>query len=221
MPFSGYVLRWGGGCAALLLLSGCVASHKGGPQLVSPPDPFGYEKVSALCKLSPLTTDSSGRMSVEMTVGSDEGKCALSVSKGGGGSYISFGVDQAPEHGKTFLYNYDGRTYINYQPVTAYNGTDSFGVDLIPAHAQPRSHLTVQVKIEVVGKAGEAVKPAVPPVTEPAASTTKESSKKSVHSSRKVVRSKKAVAGKAGTAKSAVPASAAEPEKKAAAAKEK
>lgn len=150
MPLSGSALRWGGGCAALLLLSGCMA-HKVGPQIMVPPDPFGYEKLSALCKLSPLTTDPAGRMNVEMTVGSDEGKCALSVSKGGGGSYVSFGVDPAPEHGKTFLYNYDGRTYINYQPVTAYNGGDSFGVDLIPAHGQSRSHLTVKVNIQVVG----------------------------------------------------------------------
>ncbi|MDF7674147.1 hypothetical protein PT277_01940 [Acetobacteraceae bacterium ESL0709] len=196
MPLSGSALRWGGGCAALLLLSGC-ATHTVGPQIMSPPDPFGYEKVSALCKLSPLTTDPAGRMNVEMAVGSDEGKCALSVSKGGGGSYVSFGVDPAPEHGKAFLYNYDGRTYINYQPVTAYNGDDSFGVDLIPAHAQPRNHITVKVKIELVGAPSAAVKPVEPKVEPEKAPVTKSSGKTAVsRHGHKAVRSQSSVSKK-------------------------
>ncbi|QHI95148.1 hypothetical protein GT348_01565 [Aristophania vespae] len=101
VPLSVSVSRWGVGFAALLMLSGC-ANHPIARQIASPPDPFGYEKVSSLCKLSPLTTAKDGKMSVEMTVGSDEGKCALSVSKSGGGSYVSFGLIQLQSMEKLF-----------------------------------------------------------------------------------------------------------------------
>lgn len=142
----------GGVCGVFLLLSGC-APQKVVEQIVVAPDPFGYQKTSALCKVSPLVTAPDGSISVNMTTGSDDGHCAVSVSKGGGGSFLSFGVTPPPEHGKAFLYNYNNRTYVNYTPVTAYKGSDQFVVTLIPEKGQARRHLTVKVTVEAVSVA--------------------------------------------------------------------
>ncbi|GBQ06033.1 hypothetical protein [Saccharibacter floricola] len=150
MHLRGSILGAGTLGAALLSLSGC-AQQPVLPQVASAPNPFAYDKISSLCQVAPLQTAPNGALSVDMTVGSGEGACAVSVSKEGGGSYASFGVNAPPEHGKAFLYNYDGRTYIRYTPVTAYDGTDQFGVELISEHAQPRRELTVKVKVEAVG----------------------------------------------------------------------
>lgn len=144
------ILGTGTVCTVLLSLSGCAQHSAVGP-LVTAPNPFGYDKVSSLCQVAPLQTASNGALSVDMTVGSGEGACSLSVSKEGGGNYASFGVNTPPEHGKVFLYNYDGRTYIRYTPVSAYDGSDQFGVELIPTHGQSRRQLTVKVKVSAVG----------------------------------------------------------------------
>lgn len=151
----------GGACGVFLLLSGC-APQKVMQDIVVPPNPFGYQKVSSLCKVSPLVTAPDGSLSVEMTAGSDDGHCAVSVSKGGGGSYLSFGVTPSPEHGKAFLYNYNNRTYVNYTPVTAYKGSDQFGVTLIPEKGQPRRHLTVKVTVDAVSVAATPAVPSAP-----------------------------------------------------------
>lgn len=155
MRLRGSVFGTGAACAVLLSLTGCM--HNQAAQVAGTPNPFGYMKPSSLCKVGKLQTAPSGAMTVDMTVGSDDGLCALSVTKGGGGSYVSFGVTPPPEHGKAFLYNHDGRTYIDYTATTAYSGPDQFGVELIPAHAQPRRTLTVKVTVEAVGVNGAPV----------------------------------------------------------------
>lgn len=101
-----------------LILSACA--QKPVVQRVIPPNPFGYQKVSGVCKTSPVRTAADGTMTVDMTVRSDDGLCALSVQKPGNTNYVSFGVSPAPDHGKAFLYNYDDHTYVTYTPRTAY-----------------------------------------------------------------------------------------------------
>lgn len=135
--------------AGLFLLAGCSAPEVV-QQIVPPPNPFAYQKLSSLCEVSPLETAPDGKMSVAMRASSDDGHCAVSVSKGGGGSYVSFGVEPAPEHGKAFLYNYNGRTYVNYTPISTYKGEDKFGVLLIPDKGQQRRWLFVNVKVDPV-----------------------------------------------------------------------
>ncbi|MCX5613662.1 Ig-like domain-containing protein [Bombella saccharophila] len=155
---------------ALLALGGCAANQKKAPDNGGIlPNPFANEKRAAHCEVSPLQTDATGRMSVMMTVmAGDGGMCPFAVSKGGGGSYVSFGVVPPPEHGKAFLYSYDNRTYVEYTPAVDYKGEDSFSVELIPGSAQPRRMLTVKVSVEQPAATTAATPPveaAVKPVT--------------------------------------------------------
>lgn len=179
------ILGTGTVCAVLLSLSGC-AQQPVVPQLNQTPNPFGYDKVSSLCQVAPLQTAANGALNVDMTVGSGEGACTLSVSKEGGGSYASFGVNAPPEHGKAFLYNYDGRTYIRYTPISAYDGNDQFGVDLISEHAQPRRELTVKVKVSAVGITASATSPTA--VTPAKAATSSKPTATPSHVVKKTVR---------------------------------
>ncbi|MXV43831.1 hypothetical protein GS501_02030 [Saccharibacter sp. 17.LH.SD] len=174
------VLSVGVAGVALLSLAGCVQNQPAQQSASAVPNPFGYEKTSSLCEVAPLQTSADGHMSVEMTVGSGEGHCAVAIKKDGGGSYASFGVNPPPEHGKAFLYNYDGHTYISYTPVSAYEGQDQFGVELIPAHDRPRRQLTVKVTVKAVGVSA-------PKAAAPTAQTAT-TGKKAVSSGKKTVR---------------------------------
>ncbi len=120
-------------------------------QRVVPPNPFGYQKVSAVCTTTPVKTAPDGSMSVEMTVRSDDGLCALAVQKPGNTNYRSFGVAPAPQHGKAFMYNFDDHTYITYTPSTAYAGKDSFTAVLIPGGTEKRTRLTVNATVDATG----------------------------------------------------------------------
>ncbi|TPW36460.1 hypothetical protein [Oecophyllibacter saccharovorans] len=110
-------------------------------------------KVSSLCQVGKITVQPSGVMDVDMKVGSDDGLCAIPLTKDHGGSYASFGVSPPPEHGHAFLYSYYGHTYVDYTAATAYSGPDQFGVTLIPGQGQPRRQLNVKVTVVAVGAA--------------------------------------------------------------------
>lgn len=156
--------------SSVLALAGCA--QKPVVQRVVPPNPFGYEKTSAVCHSSPVTTAANGTMTVAMSVRSDDGLCALSVQQPGNVNYASFGVMPAPQHGKAFLYNYDNATYVTYTPSTAYAGSDSFTVLLIPGGGKPRTALTVNATVDATG-----VVIAKPPVHAVAAPSTSKSKK--------------------------------------------
>ena len=132
-------------------------------QRIVPPNPFGYQKVSAVCHVGPVQKAANGALSATMTVRSDDGLCALPVRTAANTNYASFGVSPAPKHGKAFLYNYDDATYVNYTPSTAYAGTDSFTAILIPGNGQPRVSLTVNATVDATGVV--VAKPAVVPPT--------------------------------------------------------
>lgn len=158
MQQSGFLVRAGVVGATLLALGGCVGQQSRGSNAVDiPPNPFANEKRAAQCEVSPVQTDAEGRMSVTMTVSTgDGGTCPFSISKGGGGSYVSFGVVPSPEYGRAFLYNYNNRTCVQYTPDVDHKGDDAFGVELIPAHAQPRRQLLVRVHVEQPGSVAAA-----------------------------------------------------------------
>jgi len=164
----GSVITLGSAFAFSLLLSGCA--QQAIVQRSVTPNPFGYQKVSAVCHVSPVTTAADGTMNVDMTVRSDDGLCAISVQKSFGSSYSSFGVNPAPSHGKAFLYNYDGHTYVNYTPATAYAGADTFTAELIPGGGKKREHLVVHITVDATGVV--VAKPAVTAPTPKAATTT-------------------------------------------------
>ncbi|GBQ21801.1 hypothetical protein AA103193_1852 [Tanticharoenia sakaeratensis NBRC 103193] len=137
------------GVFAASLLAGCM--QKPIIRHVAPPNPFGNTKVSAVCHTSPVTTGAQGIMQVAMTVRSDNGTCALAVQQPGGGNYTTFGVDPAPDHGKAFLYNYDGHTYVTYTPRMAYAGPDAFTAILIEGEGKPRLRLHVAATVDATG----------------------------------------------------------------------
>lgn len=180
MQQSSFLVRAGVVGATLLALGGCVGQQSRGPVADIPPNPFANEKRAATCEVSPIQTDSEGRMSVTMTVSAgDGGNCPFSISKGGGGSYVSFGVVPPPEYGKAFLYNYNNRTYVEYTPAADHKGDDAFAVELIPAHAQPRRQLLVRIHVEQPGSVAAAPVTAEPE-KKPLAAATPEG-KKAVH----------------------------------------
>ncbi|WP_182081528.1 Ig-like domain-containing protein [Bombella favorum] len=188
MQQSRFLVRAGVVGATLLALGGCVGQQSRGPNGVEiSPNPFANEKRAAHCEVSPVQTDAAtGRMGVSMTVtAGDGGMCPFSISKGGGGSYVSFGLVPPPENGKAFLYNYNGRTYVEYTPAVDYKGADTFTVELIPAHAQPRRQLQVRVQVEqaaaVAAPAAEPVKKATESVATKTAHTVHHTASRAVH----------------------------------------
>ena len=142
------------------LLAGCVKP----PTPVSvPPNPFGYLKRSAMCSIGPVATTASGR-NVAIKARSDDGLCDVAIDQPGGGPYASFLLSTLPTHGKSFIYNYNNKTYVTYTADTAYAGPDSFAVSLVPGDGKPRSTL----KVEVVADAtGVSLPPPPPPVAAP------------------------------------------------------
>jgi len=152
-----------------MTVAGCV--QKPIVQRTVAPNPFGYVKQSAVCKTAPVQTAADGTLSVAMSVRSDDGQCALAVQAPGGGNYVSFGVDPAPDHGKAFLYNYDDHTYVTYTPATAYAGSDSFTAILIPSDGKPRVRLKVAATVDATGVVVHTAP--TPAVSAPAATTGK------------------------------------------------
>ncbi|AQS86777.1 hypothetical protein AA101099_0047 [Neoasaia chiangmaiensis NBRC 101099] len=163
MRLRGFVFLFG----SALALAACA--QKPVVQRVAPPNPFGYQKKSAVCQTTPIVTAADGSKTVSMTVRSDDGLCALKVQQADNTNYASFGVSPTPQHGKAFLYNYDGATYVNYTPSTAYAGTDSFTAVLIPGGGRPRVKLAVTASVDATGV--PVAQPAPAPAA-PAATTT-------------------------------------------------
>ncbi|MEN3167696.1 Ig-like domain-containing protein [Gluconobacter sp. OJB] len=145
----GSAITLGSALAVSLLLSGCAQQPI--VQRSVAPNPFGYQRTSAVCHVSAVKKAADGTMSVDMTVRSDDGLCSIAIQKPLGGNYASFGVNPPPSHGKAFLYNYDGKTYVDYTPATAYAGTDSFTAELIPGGGQKREHLTIHATVDATG----------------------------------------------------------------------
>ncbi|CAK7193378.1 hypothetical protein COMNV_01593 [Commensalibacter sp. Nvir] len=150
-------------------------------------NPFKYDKRSAVCTVTPIVKNQDGSLKTEMKVRSDEGQCEFTVeTPNPKGAYQSFGVTTLPEHGKTFIYNYDNRTYIRYTPTTAYAGTDQFVAVLISKDDTVKTPLSVSVTVDNTGV--PLPKPVVE--TKPDTSTSKAKTNRN-HRKRAVSRTKK------------------------------
>lgn len=136
------------------------------------PDPFGYRKVSAVCKVGPLTGNPGGPISVAMAVRSDDGLCVVPVQQTGGGAYASFLLTTVPQHGKAFIHNYNGQTLVDYTATTAYAGPDAFTVSLVPVGNGPRTSLSVTETVDNTGVPVPAAAPAVAPAPATTSHTT-------------------------------------------------
>lgn len=137
-----------------LLATSFLAGCNHGPLTSGPlgsPDPFGYMKTSAVCKTTTPTAGANGNLVSQMTVRSDDGRCVLSVKPPEGGSYASFGVSPAPEHGKAFLYTLNGYTQITYTPTMGYAGNDTFTAILVRSPGAKRDRLTVTATVDATG----------------------------------------------------------------------
>ena len=141
------------GIAGLALTGGLLAAcaTTSGPVRTGSPNPFGYMKKSAVCKVDPIQKGANGQLSTTMTVRSDDGLCELKVSQTNGKAYVSFGVEPAPEHGKAFLYSLDDDTHVSYTPTLGYAGQDKFTVTLIPGPGQERTVLNVTAQVDATG----------------------------------------------------------------------
>ncbi|WP_238996825.1 hypothetical protein [Entomobacter blattae] len=147
--------------------------------IVGPGNPYGNTmKLSALCQVSPVKQDASGAMSVDMTVRSDDGYCAIPLQNNGK-AYASFGVSPTPEHGKVFIYNFSDQTNITYTPTTAYAGSDHFTVNLIEGPGKPRTKIAVNVTADATGVSLPKATPAATSATS-TSSVRKKSSRKHV-----------------------------------------
>ena len=148
-----------------LLIAGCAQRPAPAPQAAIAPDPFGYQKRSAVCTVSPVAAGPAGR-NVTMAVRSDDGLCAVAVSQPDGTAYASFLLQDLPEHGKAFIHNYNNQTLIDYTATTAYAGPDGFSVSLVPSGGGPRTLLHVAANVDATGVPRPAV---VTPYAAPAA----------------------------------------------------
>ncbi|MFS3135530.1 hypothetical protein ACLRDC_09110 [Gluconacetobacter sacchari] len=135
--------------AVSAVLAGC--QNKPALQVAGPPDPFGYMKRSAVCRVSPVKSAGPALKTASMSVRSDDGNCVVLVQSDGEHAYASFGVAPAPEHGKAFLYNHNDHTVVMYTPNTAYAGPDHFGVTLIRGPGQPRDTLEITATVDATG----------------------------------------------------------------------
>ena len=131
-------------------MAGCAHKPAPAPVEAVAPDPYGYEKVSAVCTVGPMQNGPAGRVAT-MSVRSDDGLCAVPVSQPDGTAYASFLLTTPPAHGKTFIHNYNNQTLIGYTPTTAYAGPDSFTVSLVPVGGGPRSLLRVDAVVDATG----------------------------------------------------------------------
>ena len=132
------------------LLAGCAQKPLPAAQVA--PDPFGYLKRSAVCTTTPPGKVTGGR-TVEMRMRSDDGLCAIAVSRPEGGTYASFLLTGLPLHGSSFIYNYNNQTHVTYTATTAYAGPDAFTVSLVPGNGMPRTTLRVGVSVDATGVA--------------------------------------------------------------------
>ncbi len=148
-----------------LLIAGCAHKPAPAPVAAAEPDPFGYQKVSAVCTVSPVATGPAGD-SATMTTRSDDGLCAIAVAQPGGTAYASFVLQTLPAHGKAFIHNYNNQTLIDYTATTAYAGPDSFTVSLVPSGGGARVPMVVTVSDDATGVVRPA--PVVPYVAAPA-----------------------------------------------------
>ncbi|CAI3926130.1 unnamed protein product [Commensalibacter communis] len=147
-------------------------------------NPFKYTKRSAVCKVTPIVKEKDGSWKTTMAVRSDDGQCEFVVKDpDSSGSFASFGMTIAPENGKTFLYNYDNRTYVRYTPTMAYAGADKFTASLIGKDAVKRTPLLVDVTVDNTG-----VQVAKPVVATAPVSSSKASSKKAKTTRKKTTR---------------------------------
>ena len=147
-----------------VLIAGCAQKPAPAPVVAGAPDPFGYQKVSAVCTVSPVAAGPAGR-SVTMATRSDDGLCVVPVSQPDGTAYVSFVLQTPPSHGKAFIHNYNNQTLVDYTATTAYAGPDSFTVSLIPGSG-PRVPLEVRVSADATGVARPAL--AAPAAAAPA-----------------------------------------------------
>ncbi len=127
-------------------------------------NPFKYTKKSSVCNTTPVAKETDGSLKTTMNVRSDDGQCEFTVEQADSkGNYLSFGVVTPPEHGKTFIYNYDKRTYIRYIPTLAYAGTDKFVVNLLHQDGVTKTILSVDATIDNTGV--QVAKPIASPTT--------------------------------------------------------
>ena len=155
-----------------LLIAGCANKPPPAPAVAIAPDPFGYQKRSAVCTVGPETASPAGR-GVTMAVRSDDGLCAVAVSQPDGTAYASFLLQDLPEHGKAFIHNYNNQTLIDYTATTAYAGPDGFSVSLVPSGGGPRTLLHVAANVDATGVPRPAVvTPYVAPATKGSAHRT-------------------------------------------------
>lgn len=123
-------------------------------------NPFKYTKRSAVCKVTPITTEKDGSWKATMSVRSDDGQCEFVVrDPDTKDSFVSFGMTANPENGKAFLYNYNHHTYVRYMPTMAYAGADKFTVNLIHKDGIKKTPLIVDVTVDNTGV--QVPKPAV------------------------------------------------------------
>ncbi|CAI3935437.1 hypothetical protein [Commensalibacter papalotli (ex Botero et al. 2024)] len=123
-------------------------------------NPFKYDKRSAVCTVTPIVKEKDGSWKTTMAVRSDDGQCQFVVNDPDSkGAFPSFGMTATPTNGKTFLYNYDNRTYVRYTPTMAYAGSDKFTVNLIHKDGTLKTPLSVDVTVDNTGV--QVPKPAV------------------------------------------------------------
>ena len=130
--------------AAATLLQGCaeVAFERGAQTRQYAIDQTGAAKSCTAPKDLKLAAGQSTAAAI--TVGRNEGWCAISLMQSGGRPYSAGLLKREPEHGTVYIHAVGDYTRIDYTPEKGYSGQDAYQVALLPG--QPVLDVTVDVK---------------------------------------------------------------------------
>ncbi len=134
-------------CAAL---AGCKPPP---PPVTAPPPPPLPPHIgvgpAARCDVAPFKVMDGGTTAISMSVSSEGGYCAATLTTAAGKPFDAPLVPVVPVHGTPRVVKYNGKTSVEYAPNAGYVGSDSFVVRLI-IKGQP-GYTTLNVAVTVGG----------------------------------------------------------------------
>lgn len=114
-----------------LLLQGCEKPVIVPPAPPPPLPPHAGPPPARLCEVGPFAVKDGGNTDVQMTVSSEGGYCAATLTAESGQPFDAPLVPVPPLHGIPRVVKYNGKTSVEYTPQPGFTGHDSFIVKLI------------------------------------------------------------------------------------------
>ncbi len=138
--------------ASMLALASCA--HPPPPPPPPPPlPPHLGPPAAAECSVAPFKVIDGGTMDVQMTMSSEGGYCAATLTAANGKPFDAPLEPVPPRFGHARVIRYNGKTSVEYTPRGGFTGTDSFTVRLIERGQAGYTTLNVRVTVQAPGTA--------------------------------------------------------------------